>query len=152
MYPTLSRSPRLAGEYLLTSTLFPSCKGMVWNDEDSALIFYTNEHMDILRSEPRQNLSMDGTIKTTLALFQQAIIMHVLDRDNTNITHAFPVISVLITSKKENLYREVFDKLRRDIDFLIPTFMMADFEKGSSNALQQLFPTVTAVIFIIFQQ
>ena len=116
---------------------------MAWNDEDSALIFYTNEQMDILRSEPTQNLSMDGTFKTTPALFQQALIMHLLGRDNTNITHAFQVISVLMTSKKEYLYREVFDKLRRDIDFLIPAFMMADFEKARRNALQQVFPTVT---------
>ena len=126
---TLLSSPRLAGEYLLTSSLFPSHKGMAWNDEDSALIFYTNEQMDILRSEPTQNLSMDGTFKTTPALFQQALIMHLLGRDNTNITHAFPV-SVLMTSKKEYLYREVFDKLRRDIDFLISVVMMADFEKA----------------------
>ena len=137
-YPSLSRSPEGGSEILSTSDKFPTYKGMVNVDGDTALLFYSEDQRRILESEINAKISMDGTFKITPSLFYQ-IFFYVLKTDDGDGTHAFPVITVLMSGKSENLYREVLKKIKHDLPSFNPVTLMVDFERGSRNACREEF-------------
>ena len=139
-YPPLPRSAEETGQLLETSDKFTSYKRMVTTEGETALIFYSDEQRQIMMSELNNKIGMDGTFKTTPRLFYQTYFFHVLKTDDMDCTHAFPVITVLMTGKSERLYKQVLRQLKQDLPSFKPVNVMADFERATRNAVRAEFP------------
>jgi len=88
---------------------------------------------------------MDGTYKTVPNVFYQLYTIHapVGAEDNFRI---LPLVYALMTSKAEEVYKQLFKDLNdfadeNDVE-LMPSTIITDFEKGSINASQYEFPGV----------
>src|SRR6266511_6001895 len=87
---------------------------------------------------------MNDTFKTISTVFRQLYTIHTLiGGKNSRI---LPLIYSLITSKSEEIYKNLFEEL---IDFaaendltLQPSIILTDFELASINASRHVFPNV----------
>ena len=87
---------------------------------------------------------MDGTFKTVPTVFHQLYTIHApVGSENSRI---LPLVYSLITSKSEEIYKNLFEEL---IEFaaennitLQPSTILTDFELASINASRQIFPNV----------
>lgn len=88
-------------------------------------------------------LIMDGTFKSCPILYRQIYTIHgmVGDRENRKTV---PLVYCLMSSKRESLYRKLFDTLieyctENEID-LAPRYILTDFEMSVINAIRIKFP------------
>ena len=89
---------------------------------------------------------MDGAFKTVHRLFTQLYTIHaaVGNEDNSMI---FSLAYALMTSKSEEMYIRLFQKINETVDNaeieLNPLYIMTDFELGAINAARREFQGVT---------
>ncbi len=109
---------------------------------DRILLFATQAN--IQRLSRASFWLMDGTFKTVPTVFCQLYTIHApVGGENSRI---LPLVFSLITSKSEEIYKNLFEEL---IDFaaendltLQPSIILTDFELASINASRHVFPNV----------
>lgn len=107
---------------------------------ETALIFAANH--DVRRLARAKYWIADATFDTVPGLFRQLFTIHgSLDPEHTQ---TFPVVYVLMQSKKEDLYKDVLARIveiAEELDEpLNPNLILTDFEKGMINAFETEFP------------
>ena len=80
---------------------------------------------------------MDGTFRTVPDQFMQLYTVHGLQRGH-NVLGAY----ALLRNKEANTYTEMLNQIRALTNNVEPESFMTDFQTGSSNALQRVYPNV----------
>lgn len=104
------------------------------------MIFAAND--DIRRLGRSRFWISDGTFDTVPGLFRQLFSIH--GSIGPDHKQSYPLAYVLMTSKKEELYKEVLARIVEVADeleiSLSPEVILTDFEKGMINAFEDEFP------------
>jgi len=79
----------------------------------------------------------DGTFSIVPNLFKQLYTIH-----GKVYQSVVPLVYVLMPEKSQEAYRKVFNVLKELIPNFAPQTVMTDFEKGSINAYNEVFPSI----------
>jgi len=97
------------------------------------LIFGTHDNIRLL--ETTAHWFLDGTFKTSPALFVQLYTVHALVNRRT-----IPCVYALLQNKTQATYLELFEKLTTLNANLKPASIMVDFEMAVITTLERVFP------------
>jgi len=105
-------------------------------DKNRFLIFSTEKNLSILQD--CEDIFSDGTFSITPNLFEQLYSIH------GNVHGSiFPLVYVLMPSKKQHLYEEALTEIRKLAPNFNPHTIMTDFEKASINAYENIFTGIS---------
>jgi len=136
--PTLPANPT-ASDAAITGSRFaviddsPFYRGEVTTDDSSsALIFASDEQLNLLRSA--HVVYIDATFRVVPALYHQLFTIFV-----PRAEYAFPACFALMTRKTTTLYEAVLRKVHDMEPQFQPTQVIADFEEAPAAALRSVF-------------
>ena len=109
--------------------------GSVQVETQRAAIFMSDEMRRVLQN--CEEIAYDGTFFTCPKQFSQVFTVFVVVQGKT-----FPCVTVLMTSKTQELYEAVFGKILEIVPDMNPQLAIADFERASYNAMKTIFPNI----------
>ncbi|CAF3392651.1 unnamed protein product [Rotaria socialis] len=98
------------------------------------LIFSTKKQLKIL--ENANYIYLDGTFSVVPELYFQLYTIHA-----TYFSHIIPVVYILLTGKKQRLYKEMFQQIKNLIPNFDPPNIMIDYERATINEIKKQFPS-----------
>ncbi|CAF4545542.1 unnamed protein product, partial [Rotaria socialis] len=98
------------------------------------LIFSTKKQLKIL--ENANYIYLDGTFSVVPELYFQLYTIHA-----TYLSHIIPVVYILLTGKKQRLYKEIFQQIKNLIPNFDPPNIMIDYERATINEIKKQFPS-----------
>lgn len=107
-------------------------------DNQRILLFATRANMDTMCEF--RHWAIDGTFKVCPPLFEQLFTVHALIDGK-----AVPMVYALLTNKRQDTYRKLFQAMKNLQPLLNPQSVLVDFELASINAVKLVFPETTIV-------
>ena len=130
LQPKIPQSASEFSEMLSSTHLGIYNKFSVTCDGQTGVVFFSDQ-MKTFMAEVT-NIQFDGTFYTVPNRFYQLWTIFVSVVRNT-----LPAIHCLLTSKKQELYQAVLERLKENIPLFRPIASMSDWEPASRNALEK---------------
>ena len=110
------------------------CRGFGRINNECNLFYLTQNHCHTEEAYKSKLIALNNKIKYTIFIQEQH--------------HAFPAIHFLMSSKNENLYTAVLQKIVEMIPDFQPELAVGDYEKASRNTFRKIFPSITVSGFL----
>jgi len=102
-------------------------------DENRFIIWSTEDNFELMKQA--KEMYANGTFAVTPCLFDQLYTIHVSISGTI-----YPVVFILMPNRKQSTYERMLLQIKELVPDFAPNRFVTDFEKGSINAYETVFP------------